>query len=343
MVTNSTRCPRARKRAMPSAEPGMDVGASQITPSRSQMIGARAQGGGHGRILPRRRANLTAVPRFEPFGGLRYDTVAGGPLDEVVAPPYDVLSEADRAGAGRSPRANIVRVDCPLEADGPGRYDEAAAHAARSGSTTASLRPTASRASRCTACPSSTRPARHRATVGVIGALEVVDDRRGRRAPPRTDDTQGHDRPARPDPCHRAPTSRRSGVCHWPPGLTGLLARARRADRTRSTTTGCATRSSASTTPTRMRGHRRGRRRRTRAHRRRPPPLRRRPHVPGRAPRHGGRPTARLRSHAGLRRRAGRGAAERRGRSTGSSTACPAAGLARDAGAVVRSRPAGPS
>jgi len=43
-----------------------------------------------------------------------------------MAPPYDVLSDADRAElAGRHPH-NIVHVDVPMEADGPGRYDAAA-------------------------------------------------------------------------------------------------------------------------------------------------------------------------------------------------------------------------
>ena len=46
LVTNSTRWPAARRRATPSAEPGMDVPASQITPSRSNTMATRA-------ILPR--------------------------------------------------------------------------------------------------------------------------------------------------------------------------------------------------------------------------------------------------------------------------------------------------
>jgi uncharacterized protein (DUF1015 family) len=66
------------------------------------------------------------VPRFEPFPGIRYDT-ARVPLDAVVAPPYDVLSAADRAAlASRDPH-NVVTIDVPLEADGPGRYEEAGA------------------------------------------------------------------------------------------------------------------------------------------------------------------------------------------------------------------------
>lgn len=63
------------------------------------------------------------MPRFEPFAALRYRS---DPLGEVTAPPYDVLSEADRSAlAGRHPH-NIVHVDVPLESDGPDRYRRAA-------------------------------------------------------------------------------------------------------------------------------------------------------------------------------------------------------------------------
>ncbi|HEX9259322.1 MAG TPA: DUF1015 family protein, partial [Acidimicrobiales bacterium] len=64
------------------------------------------------------------MPRFEPFPGIRYDT-AGHDLALVTAPPYDVLSEADRDQlAARHPH-NVVLVDVPMEREGPGRYDAA--------------------------------------------------------------------------------------------------------------------------------------------------------------------------------------------------------------------------
>lgn len=63
------------------------------------------------------------MPRFEPFAAIRY--AAKLPLADVTAPPYDVLSDADRAAlAGRHPH-NVVKIDVPIEADGPGRYDRA--------------------------------------------------------------------------------------------------------------------------------------------------------------------------------------------------------------------------
>jgi uncharacterized protein (DUF1015 family) len=59
------------------------------------------------------------VPRFEPFTGLRYrlDTLErrGVSLDDVIAPPYDVIDEAEReALASRSPY-NAVHVELPVE------------------------------------------------------------------------------------------------------------------------------------------------------------------------------------------------------------------------------------
>ncbi len=65
------------------------------------------------------------MPRFEPFPAIRY--ADGAPLADVTAPPYDVLSDADRSAlAARHPN-NVVVIDVPVEADGPGRYDAAAA------------------------------------------------------------------------------------------------------------------------------------------------------------------------------------------------------------------------
>lgn len=59
--------------------------------------------------------------RVRPFNGLRFGDAAG-PLSTVLAPPYDVIDETDRAALLEQNRNNIVRVD--LAADG---YDAAAA------------------------------------------------------------------------------------------------------------------------------------------------------------------------------------------------------------------------
>lgn len=65
------------------------------------------------------------VPRFEPFRALRYAPTAG-PLAEVIAPPYDVLSERDLDELSALHHHNIVHVDVPRERDGEGRYLAAA-------------------------------------------------------------------------------------------------------------------------------------------------------------------------------------------------------------------------
>ncbi len=63
-----------------------------------------------------------AVPRFTPFPALRY---CDPEVDDLVAPPYDVLSDDD-LDALAAGRFNITHVDVPREAEGPGRYDRAA-------------------------------------------------------------------------------------------------------------------------------------------------------------------------------------------------------------------------
>lgn len=115
------------------------------------------------------------MPRFEPFRALRYRDSSDATLSAVLAPPYDVLSDADRAElASRHPN-NIVHVDVPLESDGDGRY-ESAARTLRDWITAGVLV--------LDDAPSFTiyrmtfvDPAgRRRTTSGVIGALEVVDE-----------------------------------------------------------------------------------------------------------------------------------------------------------------------
>jgi len=53
------------------------------------------------------------VPRIRPFAALRYDPQVAGPLAALVAPPYDVISDAQRADyLARSPY-NVVRLTLP--------------------------------------------------------------------------------------------------------------------------------------------------------------------------------------------------------------------------------------
>jgi uncharacterized protein (DUF1015 family) len=72
------------------------------------------------------------VPRFEPFAGVRYDldrlALDSLALDDVVAPPYDVIGpEEQSALEARSPY-NVVRIDLPRDAgDDQDRYTVAGA------------------------------------------------------------------------------------------------------------------------------------------------------------------------------------------------------------------------
>jgi uncharacterized protein (DUF1015 family) len=67
------------------------------------------------------------VPRFEPFAGLRYDSVI--PLDAVIAPPYDVVGPEERAELAGRHSANAIHVELPVEDPiaGLDRYQHAAA------------------------------------------------------------------------------------------------------------------------------------------------------------------------------------------------------------------------
>lgn len=63
-----------------------------------------------------------SVPRFTPFPALRYSETT---IDDLIAPPYDVLSDADLDALNAKSDVNITHVDVPRESDGPGRYESA--------------------------------------------------------------------------------------------------------------------------------------------------------------------------------------------------------------------------
>lgn len=113
------------------------------------------------------------VPRFEPFAALRYSPSL--PLDDVAAPPYDVLSDADiDALIARHPR-NIVTIDVPREADGPGRYADAAERL-RTWIAEGTLVRDETPSYTLYRMRFTDEAGMLRDTVGVIGALEVVDE-----------------------------------------------------------------------------------------------------------------------------------------------------------------------
>lgn len=119
------------------------------------------------------------VPRFEPFAALRYAAPA---IDDLIAPPYDVLSETDiDALEARDPH-NIVHVDVPRERDGAERYDVAAQVLQRwiaDGVLVRDPEPTFT----LYRMAFTDETGRDREIVGVLGALEVVDAGAGRVLP----------------------------------------------------------------------------------------------------------------------------------------------------------------
>lgn len=113
------------------------------------------------------------MPRFEPFRALRY---AAGNLEPLVAPPYDVLGDADLdALQARSPH-NITWVDVPR--GGPDRYAEAARRL-RSWVTDGVLVPDPEPAFTIYRLSFSDAAGQPREVVGVLGALAVVDEGAG--------------------------------------------------------------------------------------------------------------------------------------------------------------------
>lgn len=113
------------------------------------------------------------MPRFEPFPAYRFRRSL--PLDDVCAPPYDVLSPDEVRELRRHHPNNITHIDVPQPDDGVDPYAAAAATLQGwidSGVLEADTTPsfTLYRMEFVDAA------GRSRRTVGVLGALEVVDE-----------------------------------------------------------------------------------------------------------------------------------------------------------------------
>ena len=113
------------------------------------------------------------MPELLPFAGLRPDPSVAGRLDDVVCPPYDVITEEERQALfGRSPY-NVVRVELPN-----GDYVEAAGCS----SSGAPAEHWHARRPRPVRLPHELQRARWagtRQTLGVIGALVLEPPGRG--------------------------------------------------------------------------------------------------------------------------------------------------------------------
>jgi uncharacterized protein (DUF1015 family) len=160
------------------------------------------------------------VPRFEPFVALRY--AASQDLSEVIAPPYDVLSPADRDALAARSDHNIVHVDVPE--GGEDRYRRAAVLLQEwraAGVLVSDPEPSFTiYRLRFTDAAGVARD-----IAGVIGGLEVVDEGAGGVLP--------HERTTPKASTDRLDLTRATGANLSPvwglslaPGLTGLLAEA---------------------------------------------------------------------------------------------------------------------
>jgi uncharacterized protein (DUF1015 family) len=115
------------------------------------------------------------VPRFEPFQALRYGSSIK--LNDVCSPPYDVLSDADRLALANKHENNIVHIDMPLAPSG-NAYEHAASVLTQWISNGVMVRDNVPSFTlyRMQFTDSTGKP---RNVVGVIGALEVVDEGAG--------------------------------------------------------------------------------------------------------------------------------------------------------------------
>jgi len=111
------------------------------------------------------------VPRFEPFAALRY---VSDDLDSLIAPPYDVLSDADVDDLLSRHPHNIAHVDVPRVSDGTGRYDAAGVLFRRWISESVLSRDDESSFT-LYRLRFTDAAGRRRDIVGVVGAIEVVD------------------------------------------------------------------------------------------------------------------------------------------------------------------------
>lgn len=118
------------------------------------------------------------MPRFEPFSALRYSTGANTDITAQTSAPYDVFDEDRRAEYAAMSTSNVVLVDYPIESDGPNRY-ALSASILTSWVTSGVIVEDASPTFSIYRMTFTDEAGRSRTTIGVIGALEVVDEGAG--------------------------------------------------------------------------------------------------------------------------------------------------------------------
>ena len=116
------------------------------------------------------------MPRFEPFYALRY--ADNGNLGVYCAPPYDVLSDDDRQQLATQSVHNIVHIDLPVAAPPSDAYANAS-HLLQSWITDGVLQRDEQPSLTLYRTSFTDATGKNRNIVGVIGALEVVDEGAG--------------------------------------------------------------------------------------------------------------------------------------------------------------------
>ena len=116
------------------------------------------------------------MPRFEPFHALRF--ADNGNLGVYCAPPYDVLSDYDRQQLAAQSAHNIVHIDLPI-ADPPSDAYASASHLLQSWIKDGVLQRDDEPSLTLYRTSFTDETGKSRNIVGVIGALEVVDEGAG--------------------------------------------------------------------------------------------------------------------------------------------------------------------
>ena len=162
------------------------------------------------------------MPRFEPFRAHRFSVAIPGDIGPLTSPPYDVFDESTRDDLAAGHRHNIVHVDYPVERDGDERYAKCA-ETLRAWVRDGVVERDSSASFSLYRMRFTDESGAHRETVGVIGALEVVDEGAGGVLPhERTIPKAKTDRLdlTRATSCNLSPVWGLSLT----PGLSGLLA-----------------------------------------------------------------------------------------------------------------------
>jgi uncharacterized protein (DUF1015 family) len=118
------------------------------------------------------------MPRFEPFAALRYSTKGSSDITALTSAPYDVFDEDQRANYAATDPHNIVLLDYPVDADGPSRY-QLSADRLNEWRTSGHIVADESATFSIYRMTFTDEAGTERTTVGVIGALEVVDEGAG--------------------------------------------------------------------------------------------------------------------------------------------------------------------